>query len=83
MLAAGVPLVVGMALEKKYFRGNNPWGVIRYLRVVIRETVDTCTPNSVAIFASVRGFIALNPFVRKPCWRSMMQLETFAKVEFR
>ena len=58
---ASPPSWVESPTEKKCLNSKVPRGVCRYLRVVMRETVDSCTPISSATCFSVSGRIASGP----------------------
>ena len=58
---ASPPSAVARPTEKKCLNSKVPRGVCRYLRVVMRETVDSCTPISSATSRSVNGRIASGP----------------------
>ena len=77
------PLAVPTWLEKKYFSSKMPCGVARYLVVVTREMVDSCSSSLLAMSDSTMGFIAMGPKSRNPCCRSTMVMATRISVSLR
>ena len=51
--AMASPVSPETRLEKKYLSSNVPLGVCMYLRLVARETVDSCNSTSAAMSANI------------------------------
>ena len=65
---------------KKYFSSNTPSGQIRYLPLHARETVDSCSSVSSAIWRSTKGRRAEGPLSKKASWCARIARATFSSV---